>query len=492
MVERSRCSALVLFWFGGLCAGCATPPGTPRGAGAPLHAVARAAPAAKSAPPDETCDYVVSAPREAPFVVNVQARCTGGSVSGFAATEPKTAPFLRSDGGSSPAGVLAAKHPAPGVAELAYSVDLDGLARRENEIDYARRFGRSLLAPASSFLLRPDPERDDVPIHVRFATDGIESGLRRDGAGFVLLSHELRVGTYTTFGPVATRDLDVAGASVRLAILDGALDLPPDELGRWVAEAERGVIDFFERPPATRTLVVLAPIPGLYGVLFGKMLPASGPGVVVILGEHVTPPELHADWILVHELFHAGTPSFVDEGKWYDEGLATYYEPLIRARLGWYREADLWREFLRNMPRGVEAMERRGLEHPVEFSDTYWGGGLFCLLADVEARRASNGAVGLEDGLRAVLRRGGAASQVWPLARAFEVADGALARPVLAPLAGAHADHGAPVDLAGLWRNLGVSLDPQGGVAFDAAAPLARVRHALVYGSREPLSTNAP
>ena len=480
MVERRRCSPFVLFWGWGLYTSCATPSSAPRGPVAPAHAVTRHAATAKSAQPSETCDYTVSAPPEAPFVVSVHARCTDGSVTGFAPTEPKMAPFVRSEGAPAQSGVLAAKAVA-GVSELTYTVDLDGFARQEDEIDYARRFGRSLLAPASSFLLRPDPERDDVPIHVRFATDGSESGLRRENDAFVLLSHEIRVATYTTFGPVTTRDLGVAGASVRLALLDGARDLSSDELARWVAEAERGVSDFFERPPAARTLVALAPIPGLHGVLFGKMLPASGPGVVVILGEHAALPELHDDWILVHELFHAGTPSFVDEGKWYDEGLATYFEPLIRARLGWYREADLWREFLRNMPRGLDAMTRRGLEHPVEFSDTYWGGGLFCLLADVATRRASGGSRGLEDGLRAVLVRGGDASQVWPLARALEVADGALGTPVLAPLATAHAQHGAPLDLPGLFHDLGVSLDPHGDVTFDDAAPLAFVRRALVH-----------
>ncbi|HTQ02327.1 MAG TPA: hypothetical protein VMI54_00670 [Polyangiaceae bacterium] len=444
--------------------------------------MARRVATAKSAPPAETCEYSVSAPRVAPFVVHVRARCEGGGVTGFAATEPRIVPFVTSDGAPASSAVHPATRVGPGVAELTYSVDLDGLARRENEIDYARRFGRALLAPASSFLLRPDPERDDVPIRVRFATDGIESGLARDKDGFVLASQEIRVGTYTTFGPVTTRDLVVAGASVRLAILDGALDLAPDVYAKWVADAERGVIDFFERPPAPRTLVVLAPIPALHGVLFGKMLPASGPGVVVILGEHTTPPELTDDWILVHELFHAGTPSFVDEGKWYDEGLATYFEPLIRARLGWYPEKQLWREFLRNMPRGLDAMTR-GLEHPVEFSDTYWGGGLFCLLADVEERRATDGARGLEDGLRAVLRSGGDATQVWPLAQALDVADRALGAPVLAPLAAAHANRGAPVDLAGLFQKLGVALDARGDATLDDGAPLARIRHALVYGA---------
>jgi hypothetical protein len=89
----------------------------------------------------------------------------------------------------------------------------------------------------------------------------------------------------------------------------------------------------------------------------------------------------------------------------------------------------------------------------------------------------------LENGLRAVLARGGDASQVWPLARALDVADAALGTPVLAPLAAAHANAGAPLDLPALFRELGVSFDAGGNVNLDDTAPLANVRHALVYGS---------
>jgi hypothetical protein len=184
--------------------------------------------------------------------------------------------------------------------------------------------------------------------------------------------------------------------------------------------------------------------------------------------------------VLVHELFHVGTPSFIGEGKWYDEGLATYFEPLIRARLGWYSPAGVWHEFLTNMPRGLDAMTRRGLEHPERYSDTYWGGGLFCLVADVEVNRNNRGIFGLEDGVRSVFNAGGDAAQVWALERALAVADKRFERPVLARLAEAHAQHGAPVDLVGLFRDLGVSLGPKGDVRFDDKAPLAAYRQRLV------------
>ncbi len=436
--------------------------------------------AAKAGAVRTACDYHVTAPSEPPFVVHVTARCEGGGVTGFMATEPAAGPFVLADAARGPGVFQRAKLVAPNVAELAYTVDLDALARSADDVDVARRFGRSLLAPASSFLLRPDPEVDDEPITVHFDSPGVESGLKRAGDAYTVLSHELKVATYTTFGAREARDLKVEDATLRLVVLDGGLERSFDELATWVTQAEQGVADFFGRPPAPRTLVVLAPLPDRHGIPFGKMLPANAPGVIVLIGEHTRPQELTDDWVLVHELFHVGTPSFIGEGKWYDEGLATYFEPLIRARLGWYSEAGVWREFLTNMPRGLDAMTRRGLEHPERYSDTYWGGGLFCLLADVEVNRNNRGIFGLEDGVRSVFSAGGDASQVWPLERAFEVADKRFERPVLARLAEAHAQHGAPVDLPGLLRDLGVSLGPKGDVRFDDEAQLAGYRRRLV------------
>jgi hypothetical protein len=458
---------------------------------APLSGKAKAA-SAKSSGTRARCEYRVVSPAEPPYVVRVTARCEGGTVTGFAVTERELAPFVSTaDGPSAPRRTgseapLPAVVTAPGVVELAYTVDLDGLAREADDVDTARRFGRSLLAPASSFLLRPDPDVDEVPIRVQFASPGVESALRRVGDAFVVESQELRVATYTTFGARAARDLPLADATVRLVVLDGALDLSLDALAQWVTDAARGVADFYGRPPSPRTVVILAPLPRLRGIPFGKMLPANAPGVIVLLGEHTSQAELHSDWVLVHELFHVGTPSFLGEGKWYDEGLATYFEPLIRARLGWRTETDVWREFVRDMPRGLDALTLRGLEHPDRYPDMYWGGALFCLLADARVRRESGGARGLEDGVRAVFEAGGVSSEVWTLARATELADRALGTPVLAELQAKYRDRGAPFDLDAFFRELGVSRTRKGEVRWDASAERAALRKAMVYGRRAP------
>lgn len=458
-----------------------TPAVASAGTGRP--ASSRAAPA-KTARVADACTYRVTVGSATPLVVRVHARCDAPGVTGFAPADPAVIGFVRAFDAAGAGPPFPASRRAPGVAELTYDVDLDALARDADDLDTARRFGGSLLAPASSFLLAPDPPVDGLPVHVFFDAPGVETGLRADasGGGYVVESHELKVATYTVFGVREARDLPVGDAAVRLALLDGKLDLSSDELAQWVADAAAGVAAFFRRAPEKRTLVVLAPVPGRHGIPFGKVLPESAPGLVILVGEHTRRAELHDDWVLVHELFHVGTPSYLGEGKWYDEGLATYFEPLIRLRLGWRSEAELWGEFLRDMPRGLDAMSRRGLANPESYSDVYWGGGMFCFLADVAVRRASGGARGLEDGVRAVFDAGGVASEVWSLAQATALADQALGAPVLAELERAHLERGSRVDLDRVFRELGVSRDKQGHVVLDDTAPLAAVRRALAFG----------
>ena len=108
-----------------------------------------------------------------------------------------------------------------------------------------------------------------------------------------------------------------------------------------MTERARIVAGFFGTFPAERATVFLIPVNGRDGVLFGNLLPQSAPAIALRVGTQVTPAALRDDWILIHELFHLGVPSFLREGKWFDEGLATYFEPILRARAGILSEQQL-------------------------------------------------------------------------------------------------------------------------------------------------------
>ena len=75
----------------------------------------------------------------------------------------------------------------------------------------------------------------------------------------------------------------------------------------------------------------------------------------------------------MHEFLHLGSPLMRDEGPWLNEGIATFYEPVLRARAGWKTEDEVWREWISQMPRGMPAMTEIGLSNAGR-GGIYWGG----------------------------------------------------------------------------------------------------------------------
>lgn len=131
------------------------------------------------------------------------------------------------------------------------------------------------------------------------------------------------------------------------------------------------------------------------------------------------------------------------------------------------------------MPRGLPQPGDRGLDHTHTWGRTYWGGAMFCLLADVEIHRRTGDRLGLQDALRAVARASGGLSSDWPISRVLATGDAATGTTVLADLYARMKDAPLDPDLPALWGKLGVV--PEGGsVRLNDDAPLARVRRAIM------------
>jgi predicted metalloprotease with PDZ domain len=133
------------------------------------------------------------------------------------------------------------------------------------------------------------------------------------------------------------------------------------------------------------------------------------------------------------------------------------------------------------MPHGLPAEGDLGLDRTHTWGRTYWGGALFCLLADVEIRERTQGQRSLDDALKAVLAAGGSISTRWSLGRTLDAADGAVGAPVLRELYARLGPRPASTDLSGLWKRLGLVVH-EGRVDFDEGAPLAALRRAITRG----------
>ena len=278
--------------------------------------------------------------------------------------------------------------------------------------------------------------------------------------------------------PVTANDITVDGASIHLEFEPGAFRDGGDTVRGWIRRSANIVAGYYGRFPTTRVTVQVIAEAG-DGVHGGKSFANPDAFIRVQLGREVTEAQLLADWVLVHEMTHLALPDTGEAHAWLSEGLATYVEGVARVQAGNRSEADVWSEEIRQMPRGMPQPEDRGLDHTHTWGRTYWGGAMFCLLADVEIRKQSHNRVGLQDALRAVARASGGLAADWPIERILRTGDGAVGTTTLEDLYAHMKARPVTPDLMSLWQQLGI--EPEGSsVRLSDSAPLADVRRAIM------------
>jgi hypothetical protein len=237
------------------------------------------------------------------------------------------------------------------------------------------------------------------------------------------------------------------------------------------------VARYYGRFPVRRVLLLVLPGRG-GGLGYGKTLGNGGASILLPIGETTSARELERDWMLVHEMIHLAFPSVPRKHLWLEEGIATYVEPFARARAGRLSEEAAWSGLVRGLPNGLPQQGDRGLDNTPTWGRTYWGGALFCLLADLDIRDRTGGRFSLDDALRAILDRGGDISVRWELARALEEGDRAIGTPVLSELYARMGSRPYDVDLPALFKKLGVKASGK-TVAFDDGAPWSKLRRSI-------------
>ena len=444
--------------------------------------------------------YEVDAPAEGSRVVGVEVTFDNARTERITIAR-ESAPFVRDVQVKTSSGYRSVEHRGSQWYEpsctrhctIRYHIDLGELAEAcGDEVDCARRVGDSTLSPALAWLAHPSP-KTDVGVTVRVRTPNalqFLSGMHatdETGQAFAFRSYDLDEGSFTAFGPMRHLRVDVpARAGQTPARVDVALvgkvkyGMSDENIREWVSDASQVVTPLFGKFPVDRTTLFVVPAKGEDEVVFGKVLSLAGASVVLVVGDRMKEAARHQDWVLVHELFHLGFPTFRGEGRWLGEGLATYYEPILRARAGWATEPDVYRQFARNMPRGIPARgSASGLAHRDDLDSIYWGGALFCFAADVRIREETRNKHSLDDVIRAALARGGDATKVWTVAEVVTLGDQVTSTTILSEMYDRYAARGERIDLDGIFASLGVERDGS-TIDLEDRRPLAWVRRQIV------------
>lgn len=207
--------------------------------------------------------------------------------------------------------------------------------------------------------------------------------------------------------PVSSADT----AATKLRVDEGALrsgdrvlrlDIAPDigaaraqVLRDWMAETAAATLTAYGRFPLEDATIRISevdrdsdsPVP------WGQTLRRDDVAVLLYVRRDASLSELRADWTAVHELSHLFHPYLGSEGRWLAEGLASYYQNVLRARSGLLDEAEAWRRLDAGFGRGRredsglrldELSVGRGRGGTMRI---YWAGAAYWLEMDLALRR---------------------------------------------------------------------------------------------------------
>jgi hypothetical protein len=304
---------------------------------------------------------------------------------------------------------------------LSYRADLGAIADSHDQ-DVGWRIGADIVTAPQLWLLRPDAQNEaGADIHVALP-EGWNISVpwhetARDGKTirFHIPETPPNWSAAVAFTHAAEERIGLPGGELRLTILDGADAQQRTKLRDWLAHVSRAVLSAYGRLPLPDVQVLMIPVnrTGMAqravaaiaprAVHFGQSIRGEGNALELLIDPSRPAAEFDASWIAVHELSHLMHPYLGDRGAWLSEGLATYYQNVLRARSGLLTPTQAWdrlregfmdndgKQYDTTLERGSAAM---GRTH--DFQRVYWSGAAYWLTVDRDLRRDSGGKLSME------------------------------------------------------------------------------------------------
>jgi hypothetical protein len=287
----------------------------------------------------------------------------------------------------------------------------------------------------------------------------------------------------------APRSLRVDGDALRdgnrVLHVQVAADIPADRarmLRGWLAESAQATLTAYGHLPLSDATVRISEVDG-HGdspVPWGQTSRRDSVAVLLYVRRGASLDELRADWTAVHELSHLFHPYLGDDGRWLAEGLASYYQNVLRARSGLLAPAEAWRRLDAGFGRGRREASGRRLD---ELSGTrhgtmrvYWAGAAYWLEMDLALRkRGSSLDAVLADYADCCLRGSGQVAPAEFVAQLDRIAGGEAFAQRFRRYAAAREFP----SLASAYAELGLNAGSD-GLHFSDRADAARLRHAVM------------
>ena len=188
----------------------------------------------------------------------------------------------------------------------------------------------------------------------------------------------------------------------------------------------------------------------------------------------------------MHEFSHLLVPYISSRDRWLSEGLATYYQNVLRARRGILTEREAWQSMHEGFQRGVKATHGGSLAEATRSGwrstiRVYWSGAAMMLMADMQLRESSGGQQSLDTALKSLSWCCMANGKTWRAHEILRKLDELTGSRIFSGLYNKYVHEESFPDLSDTWKHLGVNTH-HGQVKLLDDAPMVNVRSDIMKG----------
>lgn len=389
---------------------------------------------------------------------------------------------------------------------LRYEVDVTHLGgRHERGAGLTGRIGDDLLLDVGLWLWRPETLSEGEDLRIRFTLpDGVAVSVPWHAEGDPG-TNTFRTGrspydwpALSAFGRFRPVDIDLPGGRVKLVLLGVTPRRPVDKIEGWVREAAASVVAAYGRLPVPNARVIIVPnAQGNRPVPWAFVQRGGIPSLQFLINHRLPDETFRTDDTLFHEFAHLLHPAMFHLDAWFFEGLASYYEHVLRARAGVIAPLDAWRRLHTGFARGRRSQVGTPLNQATErmyrnagYMRVYWHGAALMMMADYELRRQTQGRHSLDSALAEVARCCLGEPVEWRARDLMALMDTYTGTSVLSDLHDSNEGANDFPLLTTVYDALGLVVRDN-EVHFAASAPHAHIRDDIMKPARPPATPDS-
>jgi predicted metalloprotease with PDZ domain len=287
-------------------------------------------------------------------------------------------------------------------------------------------------------------------------------------------------------GRFPVKRVAVTGTEIRLSAIGGLLPDQREAITEWVSEAAECVASIIGLFPQQQPQILVVAIgKRSEAVPWAHVMRGGGVAAEFFIDETRPINEFRSDWTATHELSHMLLPSVSSRDRWLSEGLASYYQNVLRARDGRLTEEQAWQKLHSGFERGKRATRGDSLAKATRSGRgatmrVYWSGAAIMLKADTQLRELTGGRQSIDTALSSLQDCCFEQGRNWRAQELFRELDRLTGYTVFMDLFHEHVLDDEFPDMSWTYAQLGI-VPRSASVQLNPDAPLNQIRYQIMH-----------